>query len=386
MLKRIVSLLLILSFFVSPSLAFHVACSNEVNDATQFPFLNGTRTLTGIWNMGAFNVSNLLDPVSPQDAATKNYVDTHGGSNYNATYDAKPSSTYNATYDAKPSSTYNATYDAKSNYNSSYITSTYNATYDSKPSSTYNASYITSTYNATYDSKPSSTYNATYDSKPSSTYNATYDAKSNYNASYWTGTNYNASYWTGTNYNASYLISTYNATYDAKTNYNASYWTGTNYNASYLTSTYNATYNAKVDSSNTSLVLTTNTSYLLGSNTSIVTTSNTSYVETDGSNAMTGNLSYSSKYINSLFTGSLLTDAVNRSYVGQHGAAATMSNGGTVNHLMGATPTGCQVQGTQTNTTIAVTAMSSTTFTVSIFRTNSTTAAPAQTLYWECWK
>jgi len=205
---------------------------------------DGSVPFTGKQSMGGFNLTNVLDPIGNQDAATKSYVDAlpiynasyWTGTNYNSSY--WTGTNYNSSY--WTGTNYNASYWTGTNYNASYLTSSFNATYDAKSNynasywtgTNYNASYLTSTYNSTYDAKTNynasyitSTFNATYDAKPDSTFNATYDSFSNYNASYITST-YNATY-------DAKPSSTYNATYDAKTNYNASYANITQY--SYIT-------------------------------------------------------------------------------------------------------------------------------------------------------
>ena len=136
-------------------------------------------------------------------------------------------------------------------------------------------------------------------------------AGSSYNASYVTLTNTsyvltnNNSYILGTN--TSYFLIDGTRTMTGNITMGSMYITGL-LSGSSGGSVVNKSYVDSVASSY-------NASYVTLTNGSYVQVTNTSYVLTDGTRAMAANLSLGSKYINSLISGALGTDAVNKSYV-----------------------------------------------------------------------
>jgi hypothetical protein len=297
------------------------------NDAW-YLWVNGTRAMAGNLSMGTYAINDVADPTQAQDAATKNYVDTHA-SNYNASY--WTGTNYNASYatityvgevNTSMKNYVDGQVSGASNYNASYnalIRSDYvytdNTTYtlDSELSAT-------NTSMKNYVDATNTSMKSYVDSLPANSYNASYNAliRSDY---VYTG---NGSYILGSN--TSYML------VDGSRAMTGNLSLGSKYinnvitgglgsdatNKSYVDSAvsgmsnYNASYNDLIRSD---YVYTGNGSYVLTNNGSYITGGNTSYFLVDGSRAMTGNLSLGSKYINSVISGNLGSDAVNKSYV-----------------------------------------------------------------------
>ena len=295
------------------------------------------------------NLSYALDSeVSAANTSMKNYVD------------ARPDSTYNASYLTSTDLTGYATESYVGEQG--YITSTYNTSYDPLIRSDYvytgNGSYLlgsnASIATTTYVGQVNTSMKNYVDS------GLPYVASNNgtlvltTNGSYLLGSNTSIATTTyvgqvntsmknyvdsrpDSTYNASYLTSSYNSTYDAKpdSTYNSTYhglirtdyvYTG---NTSYVL-TSNTTYalDSEVSAANTSMknYVDSGLPYVASNNGTLVLTSNATYLLTGGSRAMSGNLSMGSHYINNLITGSLGTDAVNRSFVTGQGYITSTYN------------------------------------------------------------
>ena len=102
---------------------------------------------------------------------------------------------------------------------------------------------------------------------------------------------------------------------------------------------------------------------------------------------MTGNIAMGAKAITGLVSTSDMTSAVNRTYTGTHGATTASNSAPAITHSLGATPTGCLVTPSLTNTSVDVVGLTSTTFLINGTKTGTTTytAMTSQTIYWECW-
>ena len=60
---------------LTPNMTANMTASNlDTSWNLSYPLLSGARMLTGIWNAGGYNVSNLSDPISAHDAATRNWT------------------------------------------------------------------------------------------------------------------------------------------------------------------------------------------------------------------------------------------------------------------------------------------------------------------------
>jgi len=90
------------SYVDTKAVSDHGLLSNLTGDGhPQYILTAGTRAFTGKQSLGGFNLTDLLNPVAPQDAATKSYVDAipiynasyWTGTNYNATYAATAGTT-----------------------------------------------------------------------------------------------------------------------------------------------------------------------------------------------------------------------------------------------------------------------------------------------------
>lgn len=79
------------------------------------------------------------------------------------------------------------------------------------------------------------------------------------------------------------------------------------------------------------------------------------------------------------------TDTPTPVFAGLKRGATSVSDGGTITHGCGTTPTSVVVIGSVANEILAVTAKSSTTFTVAIKKRSTGSAGTTQTVYWMAW-